>query len=90
MVRKTLETGEENKYDVIHSHGAKANMIASIIRRITGIQWSQPFTATIDWITWNNMLKQLSFGVINMVSIRKIDYHIGVSDSYRNMLISKI
>ena len=37
----------------------------------------------------NNMLKQLSFGVINMVSIRKIDYHIGVSDSYRNMLISR-
>lgn len=88
-IRKTLKLVRENKYDVIHSHGAKANMIASIIRRITGI----PVVTTIhsdyrlDYM--NNMLKQLSFGVINMVSIRKIDYHIGVSDSYRNMLISR-
>lgn len=88
-IRKTLKLVRENHYDVIHSHGAKANMIASIIRRITGI----PVVTTIhsdyrlDYM--NSLLKQFSFGVINMISLRKIDYHIGVSDSYRNMLISR-
>ena len=74
---------------MIHSHGAKANMIASIIRGITGI----PVVTTIhsdyrlDYM--HNFLKQMTFGVINMIAIRKIGYHIGVSDSYRNMLISR-
>ena len=88
-IRKTLKLVRENNYDIIHSHGAKANMIATIIRRITGI----PVVTTIhsdyrlDYM--NNLLKQSSFGVINMISLRKIDYHIGVSDSYRNMLIER-
>jgi len=88
-IKLTLELIRENQYDVIHSHGAKANMIASILRRIIGI----PVVTTIhsdyrlDYM--NNFLKQISFGVINMVAIRKIDYHIGVSDSYRDMLISR-
>ena len=88
-IKKTLELVRKNQYDVIHSHGAKANMIASIIRGITGI----PVVTTIhsdyrlDYM--HNFLKQMTFGVINMIAIRKIGYHIGVSDSYRNMLISR-
>jgi len=88
-IKKTLELIRENQYDVIHSHGAKANMIASIIKAITGI----PVVTTIhsdyrlDYM--HNFLKKITIGVINMIAIRKIDYHIGVSDSYRDMLISR-
>lgn len=88
-IRKTLELVRENRYDIIHSHGAKGNMIAAIINRMTGI----PVVTTIhsdyrlDYL--NNPLKQMTFGVINMIAIRKIGYHIGVSGSYRDMLISR-
>lgn len=88
-IKKTLELVRENRYDIIHSHGAKGNMIASIVSHMTGI----PVVTTIhsdyrlDYLY--NPLKQMTFGVINMIAIRKIGYHIGVSDSYRNMLISR-
>ena len=36
-IRKTLKLVKSGNYDIIHSHGAKANMMASIIKRITGI-----------------------------------------------------
>lgn len=88
-IRRTLKLIRENHYDVIHSHGAKANMIASIIRRITGIPAVTTIHSDYRLDYMNNFLKQISFGTINMMAIRKIDYHIGVSDSYRRMLISR-
>jgi polysaccharide pyruvyl transferase CsaB len=88
-IHQVLRLVRDNKYDIIHSHGAKANMFATIIKRATGI----PVVTTIhsdyrlDYM--HSVLKRYSYGVINMISLRKIDYHIGVSDSFRNMLISR-
>lgn len=88
-IKRALKLVRENHYDIIHSHGAKANMIASIIKRATGI----PVVTTVhsdyrlDYM--HSVLKRFSFGLINMISLRKIEYHIGVSDSFRDMLISR-
>lgn len=88
-IKRTLRMIRDNHYDIIHSHGAKANMIASIIKRATGI----PVVTTVhsdyrlDYM--HSFIKRFSFGLINMISLRKIDYHIGVSDSFRDMLISR-
>jgi polysaccharide pyruvyl transferase CsaB len=88
-LRRTLNLVKSGQYDIIHSHGAKANMMASIIKRITGI----PVVTTVhsdyrlDYM--HSLWKQFTFGVINKIAIRRIDYHIGVSNSFKEMLIDR-
>ncbi|MCX7773905.1 MAG: polysaccharide pyruvyl transferase CsaB [Clostridia bacterium] len=88
-LNRTLKLIKEGGYDVIHSHGAKANMMASIIKRMTGI----PVVTTVhsdyrlDYM--HSVLKRFSFGVINMIALRRIDYHISVSNNFKEMLIDR-
>lgn len=85
-LRKTLKLVKSGNYDIIHAHGAKANMMASIIKRLTGI----PVVTTVhsdyhlDYL--HSLLKRFSFGVINMIALRRIDYHICVSSNLKEML----
>jgi len=85
-LRKTLKLVRSGQYDIIHSHGAKANMMASIIKRITGI----PVVTTVhsdyhlDYL--HSFFKRYTFGVINMIALRRINYHISVSSSLRELL----
>ena len=86
---KTLKLVRSGKYDIIHSHGAKANMMASIIKKITGL----PVVTTVhsdyrlDYM--HSFLKRYSFGVVNTIALRKIDYHISVSENFKEMLIDR-
>lgn len=85
-LRKTLKLVRAGQYDIIHAHGAKANMMASIINRITGI----PVVTTVhsdyhlDYL--HSIFKRYTFGVINMIALRRISYHISVSSSLRELL----
>ncbi len=85
-LRKTLKLVKSGQYDIIHAHGAKANMMASIIKRITGIPVVTTVHSDYHLDYMHSLLKRFSFGVINMISLRKIDYHISVSSSLKEML----
>jgi len=80
---------QDGKYDIIHSHGAKANMYSVIAAGKTGI----PLVTTVhsdyklDYL--HNVLKRLSFGIINSIALRFLDYHIAVSQNFREMLIRR-
>ncbi|NLM73690.1 MAG: polysaccharide pyruvyl transferase CsaB [Clostridiaceae bacterium] len=86
---KTLKLVRSGNYDIIHSHGAKANMMASIIKRISGL----PVVTTVhsdyrlDYM--HSILKRYSFGIVNSIALRKIDYHISVSENFKEMLIDR-
>lgn len=88
-IRRVIDIIREEGFDIIHSHGAKANMFSVIIRRFQEI----PSITTVhsdyrlDYL--QSILKRLSFGLINTVSLRFIDYYIGVSDSFKEMLVKR-
>jgi len=88
-IRRVLKIAKDGKYDILHSHGAKANMFAVIIKFLTGI----PTVTTVhsdyrlDYL--NNVYKKYSFGVINTIALRFIDYHIGVSKRFKEMLVKR-
>ena len=74
-IRKVLNIIKTEGYDVIHSHGAKANMIAVLVKKFSKI----PVVTTVhsdyrlDYL--QNILKMFSFGLINTVALRFIKYH---------------
>lgn len=88
-IRMVLEIIRKEGYELIHSHGAKANMIAVYIKKATGL----PIVTTVhsdyrlDYL--QNILKMFSFGLVNTMALRFIDYHIGVSRNFKEMLIKR-
>ena len=75
--------------DVLHCHGAKANMMGAITKLFCNI----PVVTTVhsdyrlDYM--HSRLKQLTFGTINAVALRFIDYYTAVASRTADMLISR-
>ena len=76
-------------YEVIHCHGSRANMMGAILRR----RLSVPVVTTVhsdyrlDYL--GRPIHRLTFGTINTIALRFLDYYIGVSDSMARLLISR-
>ncbi len=76
-------------FQLIHCHGARANMIGALLRKTTGL----PVVTTvhsdykIDYM--GRPLGRLTFGTINAWALRRLDYRIGVSDAMVDLLISR-
>ncbi len=76
-------------YDLIHCHGARGNMMGALLRKPTGL----PVVTTVhsdyrlDYL--GRPLARLTYGAVNAVALRKLDYRIGVSDAMTDLLISR-
>ena len=68
----------EGGYDIIHCHGARGNMMGALLRRSTGL----PVVTTVhsDWRLdyLGRPLSRLTYGTINTLALRQLDYRIGV------------
>lgn len=75
--------------DVIHCHGAKANMLGILVKKIKGI----PVMTTVhsdprlDYL--GMPLKQYTYGVINAFALRRMDYYVAVADRMQELLIER-
>nr|WP_325302984.1 polysaccharide pyruvyl transferase CsaB [uncultured Dysosmobacter sp.] len=76
-------------FELIHCHGSRANMVGALLRGTTGL----PVVSTVhsdyrlDYM--GRPLSRLTFGNINVWSLRHLDYRIGVSDAMVDLLISR-
>lgn len=80
---------KQGGYSVIHCHGSRANMVGALLRKSTGV----PVVTTVhsdyrlDYL--GRPLSRLTFGTINTIALRCLDYRIGVSDAMVDLLISR-
>ena len=86
ILKKMIRDGG---YDIIHCHGARGNLIGSLLRRRTGL----PVVTTVhsdyqlDYL--GRFFSRLTYGTINTIALRTLDYRIGVSDAMVDLLISR-
>ena len=77
------------KFDLIHSHGSRGNFMAMLLKRSSGL----PLVSTVhsDWKLdyMGRPLAALTFGRLNLMALRRMDYLIGVSDSMSTLLIRR-
>ncbi len=79
----------EGGYQIIHCHGARGNLMGALLRRSTGL----PVVTTVhsdyrlDYM--GRPLSRLTYGTINTIALRRLDYRIGVSDAMTDLLISR-
>lgn len=89
-VRSSLRSLEqmirEEGFEIVHCHGSKANLFGSLLKGRLHL----PTVTTIhsDWRLdyLGRPLAAISYGSINKVALRKMDYWIGVSDVTVDML----
>ena len=76
-------------YDLIHSHGARGNVMATILKLSLKI----PVVTTVhsdpklDYL--GRPMAGLIYGTLNSLALRRADYIIGVSDSMKDLLIKR-
>jgi len=76
-------------YEIIHCHGARGNMFGALLRRATSL----PVVTTVhsdprlDYL--GRPLARFTYGAINALALKKLDYRIGVSDAMTDLLISR-
>jgi len=88
-VRQLEEMIQEQKYELVHCHGSRANLMGVLLKSRVHI----PFITTVhsdyrlDYLgrPWH----RLTYGTINTFCVRRINYHICVADSMADMLIDR-
>lgn len=87
--RLALAQVDDFRPDVIHCHGAKANMLGTLVKRIRRI----PVMTTVhsdprlDYL--GTPLKQYTYGLVNAYALRRMDYFVAVADRMQEILIER-
>jgi len=80
---------EDEGYDLVHSHGARANFICRFLKSKLRI----PFVTTIhsDFMLdfKGSLYKHLVYTNLNVFALKKFDYYIAVSDNFKDMLVGR-
>ncbi len=88
-VLKRLEEILACGYDVVHSHGARANFIVAQLKR-RGMKLPCVTTIHSDYLLdFDGFYKRLLYTSLNVLSLKKLDYYIAVSSNFKDMLIKR-
>jgi len=88
-IRQLKNMIRDGDYDIIHSHGARGNFMASILEHACKI----PVVTTVhsdpklDYL--GRLLAGMVYGTLNSFALHRANYLIGVSDSMKNLLIER-
>ncbi len=85
VVNAIVKKLKNEKYDLLHVHGARANFVSVFIKKKIDI----PIVTTMhsDYLLdFDDFFKKLLFTNMNRFALRRIDYFIAVSDAFSVML----
>ena len=80
---------QKEGYQVIHCHGARANMMGAMLRKLVNVPVVTTVHSDYKLDYMGRPLGRLTFGTINSLALRNMDYYIGVSDAMVDLLISR-
>ena len=85
-VRTLTRLCRQEGFEIIHCHGARANLVGSLLKKKTGIPTVTTVHSDYRLDYMGRPLAALTYGNINRSALRKMDYWIGVSQPTVDML----
>ncbi len=85
VTKKIAETVKSGGFDILHTHGARANFVAVFLKK----RLSVPIITTLhsDYLLdFESPLKKLVFTPLSAFALRRIPYRAAVSDEFSRML----
>jgi len=89
VVGQIAEMVRREGFQIVHCHGSRANLMGTLLRTKVKI----PLVTTVhsdyrlDYL--GRPFHRLTYGTINTFCVRRIPYHIGVSDAMADLLVSR-
>ncbi len=84
-LRKIVSDG----FDIIHCHGAKANVMATFIKRHVKVPVITTVHSDYRLDYMGNFVKKFTNGLLNTIALRRLDGYVGVTDNFAEMLIDR-
>ncbi|HHW49371.1 MAG TPA: polysaccharide pyruvyl transferase CsaB [Clostridiaceae bacterium] len=88
-IKRVVSIIKQEGYQIVHSHGAKANMFALMAKRFARLPTVTTVHSDYRLDYMHSTIKKLTFGSMNAIALRFIDYYIGVSSNFKQMLIRR-
>lgn len=88
-ISKVSKMIADGKYDIIHSHGAKANVFSLFARRRAALPTVTTVHSDYRLDYMHSLPKRMTIGLLNSVALRFIDNYVAVSGNFKKMLISR-
>ncbi|AEY67754.1 polysaccharide pyruvyl transferase CsaB [Clostridium sp. BNL1100] len=88
-IRNAIQFVKKNNFDIIHSHGAKANIFAYAIKKACHIPVITTMHSDYKLDYLQSLPKRLSIGLFNSWVLHSLDYYIVVTSAFRKMLIDR-
>lgn len=89
VIKRLLSEIKQEKYDIIHCHGARANFMASLLKFFNKVPTITTIHSDYKLDFKDNPYKNLVYTKINTLALKFMDYYIGVSESFKKMLIDR-
>ena len=89
VLRRLRRMIAEGGYELVHCHGSRGNLMGALLKP----RLSVPLVSTVhsdpklDYM--GRPLARLIYGTLNQLAQRRMDYHVGVSESMRALLIRR-
>lgn len=88
-IRDTIKYVKRNNFDIIHSHGAKANIFGYAIKKACKIPVVTTMHSDYKLDYMQSISKRMTIGLLNSYVLRKLDYFIVVTSAFRKMLTER-
>ncbi len=88
-MKMALSLVDSFKPDVIHCHGAKANMLGVLVKKLrsVAVMTTVHSDPRLDYL--GMPLKQYTFGLINAIALRNMDFYMAVAGKMEQNLIER-
>lgn len=84
-----LKLIKKEKPDIVHCHGAKANLAGALVKLFTKCTIVTTVHSDYRLDYMHSFIKRNTIGRLNAMALRCFDYYVPVSDLFKEMLISR-
>lgn len=86
IINKIADFVKENDIEIIHTHGARANLFGTLLKRRTGCKWISTIHSDPRDDFLGQGLKGKIFSFLNIWSIKRADHLLVISDKFKEMV----
>lgn len=76
-------------FEIIHCHGSRGNLMGALLKRSLGIPVISTVHSDYQLDYMGRPLAAMTYGKLNAISLRCMDYRVGVSDYMKKLLVSR-
>lgn len=88
-IGKVIEIIRQGGYDIVHSHGAKANLFSLAARHKAGLPTVTTVHSDYRLDYMHSLPKRLTIGLANSIVLRFTESYIAVSGNFKQMLVNR-